>query len=191
MKKIALILLLCLSLQMLFSVDYYQFPPERIPVEFVTEGENRYGFSTETVISLKEVDSSKKLDNDANSAYEMRQNIPKGVYTTDPFHFYAQLLDPTPIKVDISCTALSDGNNYIDYDNVGNKTATIFSGTTDGTTNTFTLFAEDIPDGGTYTKPRVYSYDFEFQVPFESVSGKAGDYYGSVTVSISPAGDAS
>ena len=153
-------------------------------VEFASEGKNIFGFSKKDVTTLQAVPQTDIIDaSDPSEAYEMTPDISKSVYTTGPFHFYAQLFARNPITITFRCKGplSKDGSqtDTIHYNNVG-RDSSAFTGSASAT-QVITLLKEASPSD----YPRVYAYDFEFQVPFSSItSDKSGTYTSSITIEI-------
>ena len=153
-------------------------------VEFASEGTNIFGFSKKDVTTLQAVPETDIINaSDSSEAYEMTPDISKGVYTTGPFHFYAQLFARNPITITFRCNGplSKDGNptDTIHYNNVG-RDSSAFTGSASGIPEITLLKETSVSD-----YPRVYAYDFEFQVPFSSItSDKSGTYTSSITIEI-------
>ena len=152
-------------------------------VEFASEGTNIFGFSKKDVTTLQAVPETDIINaSDSSEAYEMTPDISKGVYTTGPFHFYAQLFSRNPITITFRCNGplSKDGSqtDTIHYNNVG-RDSSGFTGSAGP--QEITLLKE----AAVSDYPRVYAYDFEFQVPFSSItSDKSGTYTSSITIEI-------
>ena len=153
-------------------------------VEFASEGTNIFGFSKKDVTTLQAVPLTDIIDaSDSSEAYEMTPDISKGVYTTGPFHFYAQLFARNPITITFRCNGplSKDGSqtDTIHYNNVG-RDSSAFTGSASAIKDITLLKETSVSD-----YPRVYAYDFEFQVPFSSItSDKSGTYTSSITIEI-------
>lgn len=183
MRKISIFLALMISLLPLYSA--VPVADELTSVYFASKGDNVYGFSKDYVNTLGKVETL--TDGTAENPRIMEPAIQKGVYTTDVFNFFAQIFSKERVTIQLQCNGpLSNGSETIDYSNVGTRTGNIFTGSKDNIGKLFTLVDESKSLSlNDCDYPRKYSFDFEFQVAFEDVEGKSGEFAASVTFLIS------
>ena len=183
MKRMAFMLLYSIVLSA--AIIAIPVADDQILVEFASVSQNIFGFSTETVTSLKEVETVfKDGEGTVSKPKEMSPDVSKGVYTTKPFHFYAQLFSSDAVTISLISNGpmKNENDDELDYNNVGRMTGK-FTGSAEYSSPI--VLVQEEPDSEELKYPRVYSYDFELQVPFESVVGKSGVYTSYITIEIS------
>ena len=157
---------------MLAAIDVAE---DSIFVDFATEKDNVFGFSTEYISSLKDVTSN--IETSDVSRHQMEPVISKSVYTTSPFYFYAQIFRRERVKISIvEAPPLTDGTNNLHYNNVGSESFLKDFKGSEGFISPVVLIDESTLADSDIGYPRVYPIGFEFQVPFESSSGRSGVY---------------
>ena len=180
MKRLTMLFAM-LSVAVVFLFSAQNIADDQIRVEFASENESIFGFSKNSVTTLSPV--TDLIETSPEAPQMMTASIAKGVYTTGQFHFYAQLFQTNPISITIKGNGpLKNDANEIQYVNVGAATAEKYSGSE--AVDEIVLVDEIKLDEEKLSYPRVYSFDFEFQVPFDSVNDKTGSYSSSITIII-------
>ena len=184
MKRLAMIFIM-LSVAAVYLFSAQNIADDQIRVEFASEKPSIFGFSKNSVTTLSPVDSMDLIETSQEAPQMMTVSIAKGVYTTGQFHFYAQLFQTDPISIAIKGNGplKNDANEEIQYVNVGAATAEKYSGS--DVVGEIELVNEGTLGTEKLSYPRVYSFDFEFQVPFDSINDKNGSYSSYVTIVIS------
>ena len=182
MKRLTMLFAM-LSVAVVFLFSAQNVADDQIRVEFASENESIFGFSKNSVTTLSPV--TDLIETSPEAPQMMTASIAKGVYTTGQFHFYAQLFQTNPISITIKGNGplKNDANEEIQYVNVGAATAEKYSGS--DVVGEIELVNEGTLGTEKLSYPRVYSFDFEFQVPFDSINDKNGSYSSYVTIVIS------
>lgn len=154
-----------------------------ILVEFSSENEIRYGFSSSRVNTIAPPDNeiANGTVGTASVPLKMSEVVATSQYSTRPFFFYLQVFEKGGYKVELTgCTPLmnsADSTDVIHFSNIGSDTSD-FKGSTD-----FAPVVLGNVDSSNF--PRVFCRGFEFVVDFADVnSTKDGTYIGSITITV-------